>query len=167
MVPTSMLITELIASLFSEHDHVFGLCERKNVVRNNEKLKKNEKKPWNCKAVNLTNSKNSFLSERRHTFIPKWQHQLSWTSILYAICRVVWRPEKLEGKRSNRKSDNGKGFTSISFKVCHCTGLFYCTFAVSIVWYFESVKERRRSCFYEFWKGFLDAGFVKPSDEQI
>ena len=39
-IPTSMLITELIASLFSEHDYVFGLCERKNVVHNKEKLKK-------------------------------------------------------------------------------------------------------------------------------
>ena len=45
MIPTSMLITELKASLFSEHDYVFGLCERKNVVHNKEKLKKNKKKP--------------------------------------------------------------------------------------------------------------------------
>ena len=56
---------------------------------------------------------------------------------------------------------------SLLFHSKAATGLFYCTFAVSIVWYFESVKERRRSCFYDFLEGFLDAGFVKPSDEQI
>ena len=47
------------------------------------------------------------------------------------------------------------------------TDLLYCTFVVSIFWYFESVKERRHSWIYEFWRGFVDAGFVKPSDEQI
>ena len=45
MIPTAMLITELIAPLFSEHDHIFGKKERKNVVHNKEKLKKNKKKP--------------------------------------------------------------------------------------------------------------------------
>ena len=84
-----------------------------------KKSSKNKNKSWNCKTVNLTNSKINFLSDRRHTFIPKWQHLLSWTSILYAICWAVWRPENLEGKRSNRRPFNRKGFTSISFKVCY------------------------------------------------
>ena len=158
MVPTSMLITELTASLFSDHDNVFGVCGKKI----SRKIKRNREiaRLWIWQILKTVFSvKDVILS------------YLSGNINCLEIQYCIQFAGSYEGLKNWRASAVIEGHlmekVSLLFHSKSATGLFYCTFTVSIVWYFESVKERRRSCFYEFWKGFLDAGFVKPSDEQI
>ena len=130
----STLITELIASLFSEYDYYLFFV-KKNVIK--EKLKKSKVKSEIARlwVWQIQKTVFSVTGVTGHTFIPKWQHLPSWISMLYAICRAIWRPENLEGKRSNRRSFNGKGFTSISFKVCYWFALLHvCCKYILIFW---------------------------------